>query len=105
MDLLAVFRARVTAWCVNAANKSEEAGDANKENLALLKPPFRLISHGHELTPDLDSKSLGELGIRDQQVSRDCLDIFLFSSVRKPDDATSYYFNFYLYKHKKCPSL
>ena len=79
MDLLAVFRARVTAWCVNAANKSEETGDANKESLALLKPPFRLISHGHELTPDLDSKSLGELGIRDQQVSTFILSIlFLF---------------------------
>ena len=74
-----MFRARVTAWCVNAANKSEETGDANKESLALLKPPFRLISHGHELTPDLDSKSLGELGIRDQQVSTFILSIlFLF---------------------------
>ena len=78
VDLLAVFRARITSWCITAASKSEETGDTNKENLALLKPPFRLISHGHELTPDLDSKTLGELGIRDQQV---CLNIILFQNM------------------------
>lgn len=65
-DLLAVFRARVTSWCINAVNKQDDA--ANKENFALLKPPFRLISHGHELTPDLDVKTLAELGVRDQQL-------------------------------------
>jgi hypothetical protein len=33
-----------------------------------LTPPFRLISQGHELTPELDEKSLGEVGFKDLQV-------------------------------------
>lgn len=64
-DLLAVFRARITYWCVHTAKKDETI---NKDSLAALKPPFRLISLGHELTPDLDMKTMGELGVRDQQV-------------------------------------
>ena len=66
-ELLAVFRARVTHWCVTAQNEREENGN-NGDNVTILKPPFRLISHGHELTPDLDMKTLGDLGMRDQQV-------------------------------------
>lgn len=76
-DLLAKFRARVTHWCVEAQKEKDEnsgvvdGGGTNTSNNShtVLKPPFRLISHGHELTPDLDMKTLWELGVRDQQVN------------------------------------
>ena len=65
-DLLACFRARVTHWCVNAQQEKDEANSSS--STTVLKPPFRLITHGHELTPDFDMKTLGEIGMRDQQV-------------------------------------
>ena len=72
-DLLAKFRARVTHWCVTSQQEKDE-GNTTNDNVTVLKPPFRLISHGHELTPDLDMKSLWELGVRDEQVQLIWLD-------------------------------
>ena len=63
-DLLATLRARITHWCIGVQER-KKPNDSSTE----LKPPFRLISHGHELTHDLDMKTLGEIGVRDQQVS------------------------------------
>ena len=65
-DLLAKLRAEVTHWCVRLQREQEESGQP--QVTPPLQPPFRLISHGHELTPDLDQKAIGELGMKDQQV-------------------------------------
>lgn len=66
-DLLSCFRAQVTYWCVSI--QKERGSTSSTDNTTILKPPFRLITHGHELTPDFDMKTLAELGMRDQQVS------------------------------------
>ncbi|XP_065067715.1 ubiquitin carboxyl-terminal hydrolase 34-like isoform X1 [Rhopilema esculentum] len=65
-DLLAKLRAEVTHWCVKLQKEQEEKGQP--QLTPPLQPPFRLISHGHELTPDLDQKALGELGMKNQQL-------------------------------------
>ncbi|XP_065661314.1 ubiquitin carboxyl-terminal hydrolase 34 isoform X2 [Hydra vulgaris] len=62
-DLLATLRARITHWCIGVQERKKP-----NDNSTELKPPFRLISHGHELTHDLDMKTLSEIGIRDQQL-------------------------------------
>ncbi len=72
-DLLAKLRAEITHWCVKLQKEHDEKG--RPQVAQSLQPPFRLISHGHELTPDLDSKALGELGIKDQQV---CIYVSVF---------------------------
>lgn len=65
-DLLSCFRAQVTYWCVSI--QKERGSTSSTDNTTILKPPFRLITHGHELTPDFDMKTLAELGMRDQQL-------------------------------------
>jgi ubiquitin carboxyl-terminal hydrolase 34 len=82
-DLVAELRAEVTCWC----KKLQEKHDQTKQDqdtgkigfsspgssfspFSSLTPPFRLISQGHELTPELDEKSLGEVGFKDLQVRR-----------------------------------
>eukprot|EP00794_Sanderia_malayensis_P020521 gene20521-22540_t len=65
-DLLAKLRAEITHWCVKLQSEHDEK--ERPQVAQPLQPPFRLISHGHELTPDLDHKALGELGIKDQQL-------------------------------------
>lgn len=67
-DYLAKFRARVTHWGINAQKEKEEGTSKSSMSGPVLKPPFRLITHGHELTPDLDMKTMGELGVKNQQV-------------------------------------
>ena len=79
-DLLAKFRARVTHWCVEAQREKDESGSADSNSHTILKPPFRLISHGHELTPDLDMKTLWELGVRDQQVLSSIVSLIILHS-------------------------
>ena len=66
LDLLAKLRAEVTHWCCRLQQEREEKGE--DQGAPPLRPPYRLISHGHELTPDLDHKTIGELGMKDQQV-------------------------------------
>jgi len=65
-DFLATLRAEVTHWCVRLQREQEEKGKT--QPTPPLQPPFRLISHGHELTPDLDQKTLAELGMKNQQL-------------------------------------
>ena len=84
-DLVAELRAEVTSWCKKLQEKRDQMKQANEETQMTgpslsspfssfsqfsppLTPPFRLISQGHELTPDLDEKSLGEVGFKDLQV-------------------------------------
>ena len=83
-DLVAELRAEVTCWCKKLREKhdqSKQDKDATKIGPSVfsspgssfspfsgLTPPFRLISQGHELTPELDEKSLGEMGFKDLQV-------------------------------------
>ena len=85
-DLVAELRAEVTCWCKKLQEKRDQMKQLSDETKisgpslsspfssfspfsAPLTPPFRLISQGHELTPDLDEKSLGEVGFKDLQVS------------------------------------
>ena len=76
-DLVADLRAEVTHWCKQLREKLKEQqqGEGSSQHSALspfspqLHPPFRLISQGHELTPDLDEKTLAEVGFKDLQVS------------------------------------
>ena len=76
-DLVADLRAEVTFWCKQLQEKlrkDPQLGDGSSQHTPLspfspqLHPPFRLISQGHELTPDLDEKSLAEVGFKDLQV-------------------------------------
>ena len=83
-DLVAELRAEVTCWCKKLREKhdqSKQDKDSTKigpsvfsspgssfSPFSSLTPPFRLISQGHELTPELDEKSLGEMGFKDLQV-------------------------------------
>lgn len=76
-DLVADLRAEVTFWCKQLQEKlrkEPQLGDGSSQHTPLspfspqLHPPFRLISQGHELTPDLDEKSLAEVGFKDLQV-------------------------------------
>ena len=77
-DLVADLRAEVTFWCKQLEEKHKKepqlAGEGTSQHSQLspfspqLHPPFRLISQGHELTPDLDEKSLAEVGFKDLQV-------------------------------------
>lgn len=76
-DLVADLRAEVTFWCKQLQEKLKKEsrlGDGSTQHAPLspfspqLRPPFRLISQGHELTPDLDEKSLAEVGFKDLQV-------------------------------------
>lgn len=76
-DLVADLRAEVTFWCKQLQEKlrkDPQLGEGSSQHTPLspfsaqLHPPFRLISQGHELTPDLDEKSLAEVGFKDLQV-------------------------------------
>lgn len=76
-DLVADLRAEVTFWCrqlQDKLKKDTQLVDGSSQHTPLspfssqLHPPFRLISQGHELTPDLDEKSLAEVGFKDLQV-------------------------------------
>ncbi|CAB3983712.1 Ubiquitin carboxyl-terminal hydrolase 34 [Paramuricea clavata] len=83
-DLVAELRAEVTCWCKKLQEKHDQIKqdqDAAKMGPPVflspgssfspfsgLTPPFRLISQGHELTPELDEKSLGEVGFKDLQL-------------------------------------
>ena len=75
-DLVADLRAEVTFWCKQEEleKKPQFTGDSASQHTPLspfspqLHPPFRLLSQGHELTPDLDEKSLAEVGFKDLQV-------------------------------------
>jgi hypothetical protein len=66
----------VTHWCKQLQEKirSEHQVEDNTRHTPLspfspqLHPPFRLISQGHELTPDLDEKTLADVGFKDLQV-------------------------------------
>lgn len=94
-DLVADLRAEVTFWCrqlQDKLKKDTQLVDGSSQHTPLspfssqLHPPFRLISQGHELTPDLDEKSLAEVGFKDLQVQWkvlwfDCIffSFFLFS--------------------------
>lgn len=91
-DLVAELRAEVTCWCKKLQEKRDQikqdqdvtkigqpvfsSSDSSFSQISSgLTPPFRLISQGHELTPELDEKSLGEVGFKDLQV-RIKLDVF-----------------------------
>ena len=87
-DLVADLRAEVTFWCKQLQEKlrkDPQLGDSSSQHTPLspfspqLHPPFRLISQGHELTPDLDEKSLAEVGFKDLQVHHNFLKIFCCS--------------------------
>ncbi|PFX25818.1 Ubiquitin carboxyl-terminal hydrolase 34 [Stylophora pistillata] len=76
-DLVADLRAEVTFWCrqlQDKLKKDTQLVDGSSQHTPLspfspqLHPPFRLISQGHELTPDLDEKSLAEVGFKDLQL-------------------------------------
>ncbi|KAL9953976.1 hypothetical protein ACROYT_G041461 [Oculina patagonica] len=76
-DLVADLRAEVTFWCKQLQEKlrkDPQLGEGSSQHTPLspfsaqLHPPFRLISQGHELTPDLDEKSLAEVGFKDLQL-------------------------------------
>lgn len=72
-DLVADLRAEVTHWCKKLREKQQHFGSASQHSLLSpishqLNPPFRLISQGHELTPDLDEKCLADVGFKDLQV-------------------------------------
>ncbi len=83
-DLVAELRAEVTCWCKKLQEKHDQVKqDEDSSKIAppvfssssssfspfsSLTPPFRLISQGHELFPELDEKSLGEVGFKDLQV-------------------------------------
>jgi ubiquitin carboxyl-terminal hydrolase 34 len=83
-DLVAELRAEVTCWCKKLQEKHDEikqdqdtakmgppvfsSPGSSFSPFSGLTPPFRLISQGHELTPELDEKSLGEVGFKDLQV-------------------------------------
>ena len=83
-DLVAELRAEVTCWCKKLQEKRDQSRQHEETKMSTpslsspfssfspfsqsLTPPFRLISQGHELTPDLDEKSLGEVGFKDLQV-------------------------------------
>lgn len=75
-DLVADLRAEVTFWCKQEEleKKPQFTGDSASQHTPLspfspqLHPPFRLLSQGHELTPDLDEKSLAEVGFKDLQL-------------------------------------
>lgn len=84
-DLVADLRAEVTFWCKQLQDKlrkDPQLGDSSSQHTPLspfsaqLHPPFRLISQGHELTPDLDEKSLAEVGFKDLQVQKENKCIF-----------------------------
>lgn len=83
-DLVAELRAEVTCWCRKLQEKHEQMKQSEESSklgsslfssqsafspFSSLTPQFRLISQGHELTPELDEKSLGEVGFKDLQVS------------------------------------
>ena len=84
-DLVADLRAEVTIWCAKLEERRQQQLQTQKElarqqstsqPLASLPgyppalvPPLRLISTGHELTPDLDEKTLAEVGLKDLQVN------------------------------------
>lgn len=75
-DLVSELRAEVTHWCQKLQEriKNESQGEGTSKHSPLspfppqLHPPFRLISQGHELTPDLDEKTLADVGFKDLQV-------------------------------------
>ena len=77
-DLVAELRAEVTFWCKKLHEQTKQDQETAKigfsspgssfSPFSSLTPPFRLISQGHELTPELDEKSLGEVGFKDLQV-------------------------------------
>lgn len=75
-DLVSELRAEVTHWCKQLQEKikNEQQGEDTTRHIPLspfspqLHPPFRLISQGHELTPDLDEKTLADVGFKDLQV-------------------------------------
>lgn len=81
-DLVAELRAEVTYWCKKLQDKHDQMRKCENDLIKLGPPvysslassfsgelpPFRLISQGHELTPELDEKSLGEVGFKDLQV-------------------------------------
>ena len=95
-DLVADLRAEVTFWCrqlQDKLKKDTQLVDGSSQHTPLspfssqLHPPFRLISQGHELTPDLDEKSLAEVGFKDLQVQWkvlwfDCIFFFFLFSVK-----------------------
>ncbi|EDO36755.1 predicted protein, partial [Nematostella vectensis] len=75
-DLVAELRAEVTHWCKllqERIQQEHQSGDGTQHAplspfSPQLHPPFRLISQGHELTPDLDEKSLADVGFKDLQL-------------------------------------
>ena len=72
-DLVADLRAEVMHGCKKLREKQQHFGSASQHSLLSpishqLNPPFRLISQGHELTPDLDEKGLADVGFKDLQV-------------------------------------
>ncbi|XP_048585971.1 ubiquitin carboxyl-terminal hydrolase 34 isoform X2 [Nematostella vectensis] len=75
-DLVAELRAEVTHWCKllqERIQQEHQSGDGMQHAplspfSPQLHPPFRLISQGHELTPDLDEKSLADVGFKDLQL-------------------------------------
>ena len=77
-DLVAELRAVVTCWCKKLQEKHDQTKQEQNTTFSSpgssfspfssLSPSFRLISQGHELTPELDEKTLGEVGFKDLQV-------------------------------------
>ena len=69
-DLVADLRAEISVWWENKMS-CQEAGASMLGNLlgsvAAPPPQLRLISQGQEITPDLDERSLAELGFKDLQ--------------------------------------
>lgn len=78
-DLIAELRAEVARWWENLHKQQlqRHQAEGGAHGSTLLSPilgamlgdgPIRIITHGQELTLDMDEKSLGEMQFKDLQV-------------------------------------
>lgn len=69
-DLVADLRAEISVWWEGKLTGGEGVsmlGSLLGSNMLTSPPQLRLISQGQEITPDLDERSLAELGFKDFQ--------------------------------------
>jgi len=66
-DYIGELRAEVYHWLQSIAKKGKTETDTGSKSTSL-EGSLRLLSQGQELTPDLDEKTLSEMGFKDNQL-------------------------------------
>ncbi|KAI4467227.1 ubiquitin carboxyl-terminal hydrolase [Holotrichia oblita] len=66
-DYVADLRAEIVKWWEDLCQKNTD-GEKVSTSIILQQNPIRIITQGQELTTDCDEKTLGEMGLKDNQM-------------------------------------